>query len=344
MTTGQLATVLGAKLVGPDDITIDRLEMLDRAGPGSLCFLGSSRYAVLWPDCKASAAVAVEGLDVPGHDPATRALLIVPSIELAMAAVLEKFAAAIPQLQPPPGTHPTAIVDPSARIGHGVAIGPGCIVGPGSTLADGVTLSARITIGAGVSIGRGTIIHQGAAILDRCIIGQGCIIHTGVVIGTDGFGYRPAPNGRGVIRIPHIGNVEIGDDVEIGANTCIDRAKFGSTTVGSGTKIDNLVQIAHNCRIGRGCILCGQVGLAGSVILGDGVVLGGAVGIADHLTLGAGARVAARSGVMNNIPAGETWMGLPATPAGEAGRNYAAFRRLAEMMQRLRKFEKTLKP
>jgi UDP-3-O-[3-hydroxymyristoyl] glucosamine N-acyltransferase len=165
-----------------------------------------------------------------------------------------------------------------------------------------------------------------------------------VVIGADGFGYRPAPDGRGLAHIPHVGTVEIGDFVDVGANSCIDRAKFGATTIGSGTKIDNLVQIAHNCRIGRSCILCGQVGLAGSVVLGDGVVLGGAASVADHLTLGAGVRIAARSGVMNDIPAGETWVGLPAAPAGESMRNYAAFRRLGEMAQKLKRYEKMLNP
>jgi UDP-3-O-[3-hydroxymyristoyl] glucosamine N-acyltransferase len=341
-TTAALARELGAQLVGRADLVIETLDMLDRAGPAALCFIGAAQYASAWERSGAAAAIVACGIEVPGHDPETRALLIVPDVEAAMAAALELFASPARPSFPPEGIHPSAIVDPAARIGRAVAIGPNCIVGAETSLGDGVVLVANATIAAGATVGRGTIVHAGAHIADRCMVGMHCIIHAGAVVGADGFGYRPAPDGRGVVRIPHIGIVEIGDHVEIGANSCIDRAKFGATTIGSGTKIDNLVQIAHNCRIGRSCILCGQVGLAGSVVLGDGVVLGGAVGIADHLTLGAGARVAARSGVMNDIPAGETWIGIPAAPAGEATRNYAVFRKLGELMQRVKRCEKML--
>jgi UDP-3-O-[3-hydroxymyristoyl] glucosamine N-acyltransferase len=339
LTTGDIAAALRAELLGPSDLPIHHLEMLDRAGPGSLCFIGSARFAALWPASQAAAAVVARGIDIPGHDTARRAMLIVDDVDAAMVALLELFA---PKALRPGGIHPTAVVDRSARLGRNVSIGAGCSVGPGATLADDVMLHAGVRIGSEVSIGRGTIIHPAAVIYDRCAIGAACIIHAGAVIGADGFGYRPAPEGRGVIKVPHLGSVEIGDDVEIGANTCIDRAKFGATTIGSGTKIDNLVQIAHNCRIGRSCIICGHVGLAGSVVLGDGVVLGGGVAIADHITIGAGARVGARSGVMNDIPPGQSWMGIPAGPATETGRNYAAFRRLGELMQRIRRYEKML--
>ena len=145
-----------------------------------------------------------------------------------------------------------------------------------------------------------------------------------------------------MVKVPHIGHVEIGDAVEIGANTCIDRAKFGATIVGSGTKIDNLVQIAHNCRIGRACLLCGCCALAGSVVLGDGVILGGNTNVADNLTIGAGAKVAANGGVINDIPAGETWLGIPAMPVAEGTRNYAAFRGLADLSRTVRKLQKRL--
>ncbi len=173
-------------------------------------------------------------------------------------------------------------------------------------------------------------LHPHVSVLDRCIIGNDCVLHAGVAIGADGFGYRPSPDGRGLLKIPHIGNVVIGDHVEIGANSCVDRAKFGSTTVGNGTKIDNLVQIAHGCRVGRSCIICGQTGMAGSVIVGDGVIIGGGVGVADNVEIGSGARIAALSGVTGNVPAGQTWMGAPAAPAGEWRRTYAAMRRMGK--------------
>lgn len=340
ITTGELALHLKARLVGPSAINLVTVETLDRARAGALGFIGASRYAAAWQASSASAAIVRSGIDVPGHDPAARALLIVDDFDAATAAALELFGAASASPLPPRGIHPSAIIDPSAQVGRNVAIGPGCIIGPGARIADGVTLHGNVSIAPGASVGRDTIIHHGVVIGDRCTVGAACILHPGVVVGADGFGYRPSPDGRGLIKIPHIGAVEIGDHVEIGANSCIDRAKFGATTIGSGTKIDNLVQIAHNCRIGRSCILCGLVGLAGSVRLGDGVVLGGGVGVADHVSIGDAARVGARSGVMNDIPAGETWLGYPATPAGQATRNYAAFRNLAESLQRLRRSDK----
>jgi UDP-3-O-[3-hydroxymyristoyl] glucosamine N-acyltransferase len=199
---------------------------------------------------------------------------------------------------------------------------------------------ASVTIGAAAAVGRGTVLHPGVVMGERCRVGAGCILHGGVIIGADGFGYRPSE--RGPVKVPHIGNVEIGNAVEIGANSCIDRAKFGSTTIGDGTKIDNLVQIAHNCRIGRGCLICGVTGMAGSVTLGDGVIVGGHVGIADNLTIGDRAVIAAKSGVICNVPAGETWWGFPAAPARSAARCYAIHRDLPNLIKRVRELENAL--
>ena len=162
------------------------------------------------------------------------------------------------------------------------------------------------------------------------------LIHPNVTIGADGFGYRPAPGGKGLVKIPHIGNVVIHDDVEIGASACIDRAKFSSTIVGMGTKIDNLVQIAHNCVIGRFCILAGHAGMAGSSTLGDGVILGGRVSIKDHVNVGSGATVLGLGAVMNDIPAGETWGGMPAQDARQALREHVAIRKLPDILKQLK--------
>jgi UDP-3-O-[3-hydroxymyristoyl] glucosamine N-acyltransferase len=337
-TTGSLAEHLKAELVGPADLAITHLDTLERAGPGAMTFIRSESYASMWAASKASAAMVTRGLRVPGHDPAARALLLVPDADLALNAVLELFA------HPPrpivQGRHPTAFIDPSAAVHPTASIGPCCVVGAGATLAEGVILMANVTIGPDASVGRGTVLHPGVVIGERCVIGAGCIFHGGVVIGADGFGYRPGP--RGPIKIPHIGNVEIGDAVEIGANSNVDRAKFGSTIIGAGTKMDNLVQVAHNCRIGRGCLICGVTGIAGSVTIGDGVIIAGHVGIADNLTIGERAVIAAKSGVIKSVPAGETWWGFPAAPSRDAARAYAMHANLPDIVQRLRRVEQAV--
>ena len=337
-TTGSLAAHLRAELLGPAHLPISRLETIERAGPGSLTFIRSVPFAAMWAASGASAALTTRGLPIPGHDPRTRALLVVPDADLALSTVLELFAA--PPRPVVRGRHPTAFIDPSAMVHPTASIGPCCVVGAGATIAEGAILMANITIGPDASIGPCTILHPGVVIGERCRIGAGCILHGGVVIGADGFGYLPSP--AGPVKVPHIGNVEIGDAVEIGANSCIDRAKFGSTTIGSGTKIDNMVQIAHNCRVGRACLICGVTGIAGSVTLGDGVVIGGHVGIADNLTIGARAVIGAKSGVTRDVPAGETWWGFPADHARDAARAYAIHRELPELARRVRELEKAV--
>lgn len=330
-TTGTIAQYLGAQLVGPLDIEIQGFETLDRAAPGHLTFIRSASYAHQWPASKASAAIVTSGIAAdPGPG---RAFIVVPNADLALAKLLEFVA---PKPAYTPGVHPTAAVDPSATLGQGVSIGPNCTIGPRTTVGDGAVLIANVALGADVAIGRGTILHPGVVVGDRCRVGQACIFYGGVIIGADGFGYLPAPNGRGIVKIPHVGNVEIGDAVEIGANSCIDRAKFGSTVIGSATKIDNLCQIGHNCRIGRACLICGLAGIGGSVTIGDGVVIAGHVGIADNLKIGDRAVIAAKSGVMNDIPAGETWWGFPAQPAKRMARSMAVLRNLPELARAVR--------
>jgi UDP-3-O-[3-hydroxymyristoyl] glucosamine N-acyltransferase len=341
-TAGSIAALLAARLVGNPALPVDHLEAMDRAGPSALTFIRDAEYAACWPAARAAAALVTEGIAVPGHDPAARALLFVPDADLALARVLELFA---PRAEPPaPGIHPAAAVDPTARIDRSASIGPCCSVGAGAVIDAGAVLVANVSVGRDARIGRGTVLHPMVMVGDRCRVGAGCLIHGGVVIGADGFGYRQDPAGKGPVKIPHIGAVEIGDLVEIGANSCIDRAKFGATTIGSGTKIDNLVQVAHNCRVGRACLICGTVSLAGSVEVGDGVIIAGGVGVGDHRRIGAGARVGARSSVLNDIPPGETWLGEPAMPARTAAANYAAWRNLAELARTVKKLQKRLEP
>lgn len=326
-TTGELAKRLGAELVGPADIGITRLDTIDRAADGCLTFIRDESYADRWSSCRAPAALVTSGIEVPGHDADERALLIVKDADHALITLLEFMA---PADDPAPG------VDPSAHVAEDVDIAPGVSIGPGAVIESGAVIGAQVSIGpntvieAGAHIGAGSNLHANVVVRRGCIIGEGCILHPGVVIGADGFGYRPSEDGRGLVKIPHIGIVELGRGVEVGANSTIDRAKFGATIIGDGTKIDNLCQIAHNCVIGRACVICAGAGVAGSVTIGDGAVLAGHVGIGDHLKIGARARIAASSHVMNDVGEGETWFGTPATPIKEQARAVNAMRRLGK--------------
>lgn len=331
-TTGELAARLRAELVGPADLRITRLDALDRADASTLSFIRDAKYAADWAESSAGAAIVSRGLPVspsPG-----RALLIVDDADRALIQILE---ALTPPSHRTAGVSPTATIDPTARVDATASVGPGACIGPRTTVGARTAILANVTLGADVRVGADCELRPGVVVEDRCTIGSRVRIHPNAVIGADGFGYRPAPDGRGLLKIPHAGNVEIGDDVEIGANANIDRGKFGPTTVGEGTKIDNLVQVGHNCRIGRHCIICGTCGLSGSVTLGDGVVLAGGVAVADNITIGAGAKVGARSGVMHDIPAGEEWVGYPAAPVRVTMRLVASQRQLPEVLQKLRR-------
>ncbi|HZW06162.1 MAG TPA: UDP-3-O-(3-hydroxymyristoyl)glucosamine N-acyltransferase, partial [Phycisphaerales bacterium] len=334
-TTGQLAAELGAALTGPADIAISGAEALDQAAPGQVAFVRSPKFAKAWPSSRASAVLVTRGIELaPGAalDGSPRAVLTVTDADLAMTRVLELLMPAAPV--PAPGVHQTAIVDSSAAVHPSAHVGPFVTVGPGSTVASGAVLHAGVRIGAAASIGEGTVLHANVVVQDRCVIGARCVLHPAVVIGADGFGYRFDPISQSLLKIPHIGHVHVGNDVEVGAGSCIDRGKFGATTVGDGTKIDNLVQVGHNCRVGRGVIICGCVALAGSVTIGDGVMIGGGAGVADNITVGAGARIAGKSGVMNDVPPGETVTGAPALPHRDWARAHVALRRLADPPER----------
>lgn len=337
ITTGMLAELVGAKLDGPGDIVITDVAGVEKASAGALTFIRSMRYAKMWAQSKASAAVVTQGIEVPEHEAATRALLFVKDVDLAMIKLLELAAQAFPVHTPGAGVHPSAVVDPTAKIEPGAQVGAKCVIGPRSVIGAGAVLMPSVTIGADVRIGAGTMLNPGVVVYDRCTIGARCILHAHVSVGADGFGFRPDPSGRGLLKVPHVGTVEIGNDVEIGANSCVDRGKFGPTTIGDGTKIDNLVQIAHNCRVGRSVIICGVTGIGGSVVIGDGVVIAGCCGVADNLTIGAGSRLGAKTGLLENVPPGQTWTGLPAAPHSQQMRTWAAARKLPEVLRALKR-------
>jgi UDP-3-O-[3-hydroxymyristoyl] glucosamine N-acyltransferase len=242
-----------------------------------------------------------------------------------MSQVLELFAPPMPVFVV--NIHPTAVVDASATIGNHTKIGAGVYIGPNVKIGENVLIYPNVTILDESTIGNQTTIWSGTVIRERCHIGSQCIIHPNATIGADGFGFRPDPE-RGLVKIPQIGNVIIGNGVEIGANSCVDRGKFSSTIVGDGCKIDNLVQIGHNSKLGKFCIMAGNSGLAGSVTLGNGVIIGGSASIKDHTVIGDGAIVGAGSGVTGDIPAGKTMLGYPAVEARDALKQWAILKRL----------------
>lgn len=323
-TLTEINALINGELVGHTDTKIIGPEQLERANINHITFIGNRKYLRLWETSKACAAIVDEKLKIePGEN---RALIKVKNADLAMAKLLEIFDPGPPQFDE--GIHPAATIDKTAIIGKGCKIGANSFVGKNVVLGDGVILYPNVTVLDETKIGMGTTLWPGTVIRERCEIGAGCIFHNNVSIGADGFGYRPSEDGRGLVKIPQIGNVVIGNGVEIGANSCVDRGKFSSTILGDGCKIDNLVQIAHNCVLGRSCIMAGNSGLAGSVTLGDGVIIGGSASIKDHTTIHSGATVGAGSGVMNDVPAGQTVLGYPATEAREMLKQWVAIRKL----------------
>lgn len=304
---GELSARAGARVDGDADLVIDRVSSVDEAVQGALTFAVDARWLDKALQSKASAVIVPAALEVA--DRRGKSLVRAPDVRAALAAVLAWFAPPLPSGQ---YTHPTAVVAPSARRGAGVWIGAGVIVGERATLGEGAILLAGAYLGAGARIGARTLLHPRATVLDECVIGDDCILHSGCVIGSDGFGFVRV--GTEQIKIPQIGNVVVGDRVEIGACTTIDRAVTGSTLIGAGTKIDNLVMIGHNVQIGEGCTLCGQVGIAGSSKLGPYVVAAGQVGISGHIEIGEHSLLLGQAGVTHSLPPRSRVSGYPAQP------------------------------
>lgn len=301
-------------------------EHLKKASKNHISFIGNKNFIKDWETSDAGGVIVNADLEIKSRE--GRVVIKVDNADLAMAKILEVFEPDPPQWEI--DIHPTAIIHDTALIGHGCKIGAGCYVGANVSLGDGVVLYPNVSIFDDTKIGERTIVWSGTVIRERSEIGSDCIFHINVSIGADGFGYRPREDGRGLVKIPQIGNVVVGNNVEIGANSCVDRGKFSSTIIGDGCKIDNLVQIAHNCILGRSCIMAGNSGLAGSVTLGDGVIIGGAASIIDHITIGDGAIVGACSGVTKGVKPGETVVGFPAHEYRYMMKQWAVLRRLAK--------------
>ena len=333
--TSEICERVGGDLVGSADLEIRGVESLDKAADHDITFISNKEYAETWTSSRAAAALVGRGIEVKPQS--GRALINVDDADLAMATVLEMFAPAMPR--PADGVDPSSVVDPSATLGRGVAIGPQCYIGPGVSIGDGTVLQANVTVLDESVIGAGCTIWPGVVIRERTQMGNGCILHPNVTIGADGYGYRPSPDGRSLVKIPQIGYVKLGDGVELGAGTCIDRGKFSATVIGDGTKIDNLCQIAHNVQLGRCVIVAGLTGIGGSAVVGDGVMIAGGCHIKDHVTIGPGAKIGGSSSLVNDVPPSEVWQGYPAHDGRAAMREYAAVRRLPDLIKEVRRLK-----
>ncbi|HEU5188837.1 MAG TPA: UDP-3-O-(3-hydroxymyristoyl)glucosamine N-acyltransferase [Methylomirabilota bacterium] len=331
-TLGELAETLNARLEGEPSRRVRAVATLEAAGPDDISFVLGPRYVKAAAATRAGALVAPEGLaGLPG------AVLRVAAPQAALIALLRLF-----HPDPPlePGTHRLALVADGARVDASAAVGPFAVVERGARIGRGTRVGALCFVGEDAVVGDDVLLHPRVVVRSGVRIGNRVIVHPGAVLGADGFGY--AFDGQGHRKIPQVGGVRIEDDVEIGANTTVDRATLGETVIGRGSKLDNLVQVGHNCQIGEDVILVSQVGVSGSSKVGHRAVLAGQVGIADHVEVGEGAVLTAKSGVPNDIPAGEVWSGIPARPTGEAKRIWAAENRLPELLRRVRDLEKRL--
>lgn len=324
ISLAEINEVLKGTIVGNSNLTLTAPEQIEAAKENEITFIGHKKYEKLWETSNASVAVVNEDISIePGEN---KAFIKVKNADLAMSQVLELFAPAPPIFHQE--VHPTATIDASATIGKGTKIGANCYVGPNTVIGENVILYPNVTILDESTIGNNTSIWPGSVVRERCHIGNHCIIHPNATIGADGFGFRPCPE-RGLAKIPQIGNVVIGNYVEIGANSCVDRGKFSSTIIGDGCKIDNLVQIGHNSKMGKFCIMAGNSSLAGSVTLGNGVIVGGSASLKDHITVGDGAVIGAGSGVATDVPAKATMLGYPAVDARLALKQWAILKRMA---------------
>jgi len=333
VTLHELAERLGCRLEGDGTIEVERIAGIEDAGPGDLTFFVNPRYTHALPATRASAVILAEGAPA-----APCAMLRTPHPYLAFARALQAFA---PPAPPPTGIHDRAEVAPDAVCAPDVSIGAFVSIGARAVVGARTVILPNTTIGDEAVIGEDCVIHSNVAIRERVVIGHRVIVQNGAVIGSDGYGFAQRPDGTHE-KIPQVGRVVVEDDVEIGAGTTIDRPAVGETRVGAGTKIDNLVQIAHGVALGRDVLLAAQVGIAGSTTVGDRVVLAGQVGVAGHLTIGDGARATAQTGIPNSVEAGGFVSGYPAIPNRDWLKSSAVFRRLPEMRRELTELQRRL--
>lgn len=333
VTVRQLAEWVRGEVLGDPELAISNARTLSEAQPGDITFVENERNLGAWHNSKASAAVVPASVPVNG-----RPVIRVADPLMAFADIVRHLRAK-PE-EAPRDISPGAYVHPTAKLAPGVSVGPLAVIGEGAELGENCSVHAGAVVGRFCKIGRDVTIYPRVVLYDDCVIGDRVILHAGAVIGADGFGYRTVQGTHH--KVPQLGWVELEDDVEIGANSTIDRGTFGPTRIGSGTKIDNLVMVGHNCQIGKHNLFCSQAGVAGSCVTGDYVVLAGQVGIADHVTIGARAVVGAQAGVPADLAGDQHYLGAPAMPVKEMARVFASVRRLPEMRDELKQIKKRL--
>ena len=333
MKLRELAERLACRLEGNGEIEIVRVAGIDAAGPGDLTFVANPKYLGSLDTTRASAVLLRDDAPAPAV-----AVLRTPDPYLAFARAVGIFA---PTWRPDPGVHPMAAVTESATLGAGVSIGAFVAIGDGAAVGDRTIIFPNVTIGPGARVGADCVVHSNVAIRERVTIGNRVILQNGVVVGADGYGFVRRGDGTHE-KIPQVATVVIEDDVELGANTTVDRPAVGETRIKAGAKIDNLVQIAHGVVVGRNVLMAAQVGIAGSTEIGDDVMFGGQVGVGGHLTIGRGVVAVGQSGVTNSVEPGSMVAGYPAIDAREWRRAAAIYRRLPELKKRIEELEQQL--
>jgi UDP-3-O-[3-hydroxymyristoyl] glucosamine N-acyltransferase len=336
LTIAEVARIAEGQVERGDPAQVVRgVAPLDEALPHHLSFVAEARYHPYIQASRAGAVLVARGAAI--ELPEGMAAIRVDDPRRALARILP---ALHPEPAPAPGVHPTAVVGEGAQIAASASVGAYAVLGEGVRVGERARIAAQVVVGAGCTIGADSVLHPHATLYGGVTVGERCIVHSGARLGSDGFGF--VPEGGGLKKVPQVGGCVVGDDVEIGANTTIDRGSIGDTVIGRGTKIDNLVQIGHNCRIGRSVIIVSQVGISGSTKVGDGAVLGGQAGIQGHIEIGAGAKVGGQAGVIASVPAGVTVSGYPARPHREAMRVQAAVFGLPKLVQRLKALEQAV--
>jgi len=333
MKLKKLAALTDSTLSGDPEVEISGVSGIEEAAMGELTLLADKKSLESIHNSKASAFIVKEEIK-----DLKKSMLISDNPRLVFAKALKIMH--VPPYKPC-GVSDQAVIGENVVLGEDISIHPQVYIGSNVSLGARVTISPGAYIGDEVSIGDDSVIHPNVTIREKVAIGNKVIIHSGSVVGADGFGYLPGKSGH--YKIPQIGGVIIEDNVEIGANTTIDRATTGNTIIGCGTKIDNLTHVAHNAKLGKNCIIVAQVGISGSVDIGDGAILAGQVGVSDHTTIGSNARVGAKSGVVKDIPEGQAYSGIPAIPHGSWLRAQTIFSKLPEYIKRLKKLEEKLK-
>jgi UDP-3-O-[3-hydroxymyristoyl] glucosamine N-acyltransferase len=335
VTAGEIAAALGSALEGDANVAISGVATLESAQPHELSFVANPKYLPYLHRTRAGAILVPEALAASVPEGIARILVDDPHV-----AMYEALRLIYPPRPAGAEVHATAVVESTAQLGEGVSVGPYAVIGARVRIGAGSTIGAHAVIGDDCEVGEGCTVHPHATLNEGVTLGARCLIHSGARLGREGFGFVWHEGAHR--RVPQVGRCILGDDVEIGANSTVDRGSIGDTVVGSGTKIDNLVHLGHNVRVGRHVIIIAQVGVSGSTTIGDGAVIGGQAGVIGHADIGAGARIGGQAGVIGDVPPGATYSGYPARPHREALRGQGMVARLPDLMRRVRDLEQSL--